>query len=232
PFDGELGLRLLRQTLVSLASQNIVAFASGGVLLGLVRNGRLLPHDKDLDIVVPMAFFPAALNALQHLGWRPAWTAVNADNFRCLVQGATAPGPGMTLDLFGYAFDPERQRILGGWWPTGRAPEQGRLLQFSPFELALVDHPHGRHWDLPQPESLLVELYGPDWRTPDSEFDTTLETPALVAYNDYTRAWGRLKLLEAWVQGRPARFARTLRVLGRLDPADPVLALFSSRTPC
>ncbi|MEA3642342.1 MAG: LicD family protein, partial [Lamprobacter sp.] len=52
PFDGELGLRLLRQTLVSLASQNIVAFASGGVLLGLVRNGRLLPHDKDLDLMV------------------------------------------------------------------------------------------------------------------------------------------------------------------------------------
>jgi len=221
-FDTQAGLPLLQQTLVGLAARNITAFATGGVLLGLVREGRLLPHDKDLDIVLPIQQLQQAADALPALGWKPAWTAVKAVNFRSYVH----TGYAITLDLFGYDLDPQNGRIEGGWWPLGLPREEGRVLQFRPFELVLRDHPWGRHWEIRDPEPVLEQLYGPHWRIPDTEFDSTLETPALQAYNDYTRAWGALRLLEAWVQGQPTRVARLLRTLTRLDAADPVVQAF------
>ena len=224
-FDTETGLVLLRHTLVELAARSITAFATGGVLLGLVRQGQLLTHDKDLDVVLPIAQLQQACDALPALGWKPAWTAVKAVNFRSFVH---AQHPMLTLDLFGYDMDVASGRFVGGWWPVGLPREQGRILQFEPFELALRDHPWGCHWEVKHPEELLTQLYGSDWRTPDTEYDSTLETPALLAYNGYTRTWGALRLLEAWVQGQQPRVARRLRTLARLDAADPVVLAFAA----
>ncbi len=224
-FDTETGLILLRQTLVGLATGGITAFATGGVLLGLVRQGRLLAHDKDLDVVLPVAQLQQACDALPALGWKLAWTAVKAVNFRSFVH---AQHPMLTLDLFGYDMDMASGRFVGGWWPVGLPREQGRVLQFEPFELALSEHPWGRHWEVLRPEALLAQLYGPTWRTPDTDYDSTLETPALLAYNDYTRTWAALRLLEAWVQGRANLVARRLRTLARLDATDPVVLAFAA----
>lgn len=223
-IDTEAGLTLLRQTLVALAAGGVTAFATAGVLLGLVREGRLLPNDKDLDVVVPIQQLPTAAHALPALGWKPAWTAVKAVNFHSFVHTRHA----ITLDLFGYELDAAHACVWGGWWPVGLPREQGRLLRFEPFELVSSDHPWGRHWDVRHPESLLAELYGPHWRTPDAEFDSTLETPALLAHNDYTRTWGALRVLEAWVQGQAHLVARRLRTLARLDAADPVVHAFAN----
>ena len=190
-FDTQAGLSLLREALVGLAARHITAFATGGVLLGLVRDGRLLPHDKDLDVVVPIQQLQQAADALPALGWKPAWTAVKAVNFRSFVHSQHA----ITLDL---------------------------------FALVLSDYSWGSHWEILDPEPVLEQLYGLDWRTPDTEFDSTLESPALQVYNDYTRTWAALRLLEAWVQGQSTRVARLLRTLARLDPSDPVVHAFSA----
>jgi hypothetical protein len=161
---------------------------------------------------------------MSSLGWKPAWIAVKAVNFRSFVHVRQA----ITLDLFGYEMDAANQCVWGGWWPMGLPREQGRLLRFDPFELVSSEHPWGRHWDVRDPESLLTQLYGPAWQTPDTEFDSTVETPALVAYNDYTHTWGALRLLEAWVQGQASLVARRLRTLARLDGADPVVHAFAA----
>ncbi|HRK38432.1 MAG TPA: LicD family protein [Burkholderiaceae bacterium] len=68
----EVGLALLRQTLVGLAQHGLTAVATGGVLLGLVREGRLLPNDKDLDVVLPMDQLNAAIPIMPTMGWKPA----------------------------------------------------------------------------------------------------------------------------------------------------------------
>ncbi|MES3007254.1 MAG: hypothetical protein V4751_05735 [Pseudomonadota bacterium] len=223
-MDSAAALPLLQQALVNLAAHQCIAFAFGGVLLGLVREGRLLPFDKDLDIVVPLGSFERAVALLPQWGWRPVWVAVRTSNFRCFEYADT----GITLDVFAYDLDAAKGRVLGGWWPQGMPRESGRLLQFKPFDAELADHPHGRHWRVRQPEAILEQLYGANWRVPDPEFDGTLETPALVAYNTFTRVWAALRLLEAWTQGKRARFERLLRVLARLDPQDPVPHWFAA----
>lgn len=94
------------------------------------------------------------------------------------------------------------------------------------------------HWAIESPAPVLAELYGIGWQTPDPGFDATLETPALLAYNDYTRCRGLLRLLEAWTQGKPDLCRRRLRVLARLDPTEPLLMafrqgpLFFGANPC
>ncbi len=223
-IDTKAGLALLRQTLAGLAAQGLTAFATAGALLGLVRNNQLLPNDKDLDVVVPVQHLQAAVDAMPAWGWKPAWTVVKAVNFRSFVHSEHA----ITLDLFGYEFDAVNACVWGGWWPVGLPREQGRLLKFKPIELVLNNHPWGTHWDVHHPESLLAELYGPHWRTPNAEFDSTVETPALLAYNDYTRTWGALRLFEAWIQGQANLVARRLHTLARLDGTDPVVHAFAS----
>ncbi|MBF0128605.1 MAG: LicD family protein, partial [Alphaproteobacteria bacterium] len=84
-FDPERALPLLRRTLVELAARGLVAFASGGTLLGLVREGRLLAHDKDLDVVTPIEFFDRVVEFLPGLGWAAACTPLKAVTFRSFV---------------------------------------------------------------------------------------------------------------------------------------------------
>jgi hypothetical protein len=203
----------LTQTLVDLARHNVVAFAFAGALLGWVRDGKLLPNDKDIDIVVPTEFYEAAARVLLSKGWVPASVIVNAVNFRCFMHQRTH----LTLDLFAYDSSLP-YRVVGGWWPKGLLREQGRLLHFTPFVVAKVNHPLGQHWAIRHPEGVLEQLYGPAWHIPDASFDTTIETPALVSYNDYTHAWATLKLIEAWSSGQAQVFKRRLGAIQRKRP--------------
>lgn len=223
-MDTHAGLALLRHTLVGLAALGLTAFPTAGSLLGLVREGRLLPKDKDLDVGVPFGQLQTAANAMPTLGWKPARVTVNAVNFRSFVHTQHP----VTLDLLGYEWDATQPCVWGGWWPVGLPREQGRLLKLAPIQLELTSHPWGMHWAVCQPEQLLVQLYGPDWRTPNSAFDGTLETPALCAHTPFTRVWGALRVLEAWLQGQAQLVARRLHILAKLDATDPVVRAFTA----
>ncbi len=222
PFDPVQALQLLEHALAALCAAGLHAFVTGGALLGLVREGRLLAHDKDLDVVVPIDEFARAQRLLPTLGWQQAWIPVTARNFCAFVYQAT----GITLDLIGYAFDAQRRKYIGGWWPPGRPPHEGRLLEFSPFNLVQRSSPAGQIWAVDQPEQLLNELYGPGWRQPDPNFEPLIGAPALATFNDYTRALSYLRLLEAWTGGRRERARRLLDALHACDPDDPILSVW------
>ena len=224
-YDADKALTLLNRTLTSLAARDCVAFAFGGVLLGLVRDGCLLPFDKDLDIVVPLNYFKRVCQLLKADGWKRCWVPVQADNFECFVDAET----GITLDVFAYAFDQQHIKIVGGWWPCGLQREQGRLLEFLPFAPEIVNAADGRYWRIKNPESVLAQLYGEHWRVPDPMFDSTLESPALVNWTSYTRLWASLKLLEAWTLGNEARINRIQQLVRSKDRADPLGHVFSVR---
>ncbi len=223
-LDIHVARATLEKVLATLTAQGLVAFPCAGTLLGLTREGHLLPFDKDVDIACPINFFDRIAQVLLQLGWKPVWLGVDAVNFRAFFH----PEHIVTLDLFGYDFDSQHHRMIGGWWPRGLPREQGRLLHFSEVQLHQVSSPHGPYWHILHPETILSELYGPHWREPDPDFDSILGTPALVAHNDFTHAWGYLRLLEAWTHGQRDRFARQLRILERLDPHDAVVAMLKS----
>ncbi|AFL74047.1 adenylyltransferase/cytidyltransferase family protein [Thiocystis violascens] len=218
-FDATQAQALLERLLVALCAAGIHAFAAFGTLLGLVREGRLLANDKDLDVIVPITDFERTLALLPTLGWQPAWIPLNASNFRAFVHRET----GVTLDILGYTFDAQRHKVIGGWWPTGRPIAEGRVLEFSDFTLVRRQSASGPFWTPQAPETLLAEMYGPGWRQPDPDYEGYLGAPALVNFTDFTRAIGYLRLLEAWLGGHRTRVDRLLDSLTRRDPRDPIL---------
>lgn len=223
-FDAQAALPLLEQTLAALCAAGLRAFATDGTLLGLTRTGRLIEGDKDLDIAVPIGEFERARALLPTLGWQPAWIVLNAINFRAFVHRDT----GLTLDLVGYGFDAAHQKVTAGWWPPDRPAAEGRLVEVSDFTLIQRPSAHGPIWTVRDPERLLAEKYGPGWRQPDPGYESILGTPGLVRFNDFTRAFGYLRLLEAWLQGRQTRVGRQLDALTQRDPHDPLLTAWQT----
>jgi hypothetical protein len=224
-FDAIAAARQLEEVLVALCQAGVHAVAAGGTLLGLVRAGRLLDHDKDVDVIVPIEEFERACAFVVNQGWQPAWIPIDARNFRAFVHRQS----GLTMDILGYAIDHDRQRLVGGWWPPQQSASDGRVLEFSPFSLVRRASASGPLWAIAHPERFLAECYGPDWRTPDPDYEPLLGTPALVGFNAYTRALSYLRLLEAWSGGRRERVRRLLVAIGQRAPEDPVLRVFSLR---
>lgn len=227
PFDATTAGRLLEEALVDLCQAGFHAFAAGGALLGLVREGRLMDHDKDVDVVVPIEEFARACDHLARQDWQPAWIPIAARNLRAFVHRRS----GLTLDLFGYDFDAEGLRVLGGWWPPDQSASEGRLLVFSHFTLVRRSSPSGPLWAIDQPEQYLAELYGPGWCEPDPDYEALFDTPALACFNPYTRALCYLRLLEAWNGGRRERMQRLLAVLHRRAPENPIPRVFATPEP-
>lgn len=67
-FDSSAHEALLWQTLIQLANAGIYAFATSGTLLGLVREKRLPPFDKDIDIGLPFEQMSAAIDCIEAFG--------------------------------------------------------------------------------------------------------------------------------------------------------------------
>lgn len=110
-FDSVAAQARLWQVLAALAGAGVHAFATSGTLLGLVREGSLLPFDKDLDIGLPFAEMDVATTFLLQNGWQLATT----------IQGMVNPvmlhdGQGLALDLCGFVAE-------AGTGTSSRAPK-------------------------------------------------------------------------------------------------------------
>ncbi|WP_137168118.1 discoidin domain-containing protein [Salinimonas lutimaris] len=136
----------------------IAAFISSGTLLGVVRDGQLIPHDDDVDICYIsnetteqgiLAEREAMVRALTEEGCRVAPSGIA--HYWC-----TTPG-GQAIDLFtGYVQQNECfMNPIGSVSKADVLPLQDKFF-------------HGHNLKLPaNPEPLLQLNYGPNWRYPD-----------------------------------------------------------------
>jgi hypothetical protein len=145
----------------SLDASGIPMFLISGTLLGCVREGRLLGHDKDIDVGiwddVPMEKIHAALQRsglfIHLLSRSPHYVRVRHLN-------------GIPLDLF-YHYRDEKT-----WWHAGPKMKWHN----SPFTLCPREF-LGEAFLVPEDhDTYLTENYG-DWRTPRIEFDSAFDTP-------------------------------------------------------
>lgn len=154
---------LARQALLDLrhclAHANTEFFLVSGTLLGCIREGKLLSHDKDIDVGI-MA--PVQLPQLQQtIITHPTLALLPSPPDKLFVQHKN----GVHIDIFIHWQEQGKvlhQGLTAGWWN-------------SPFNLM----PHsflGETFLIPANVDLyLTENYG-DWRTPNTEFDTFLDT--------------------------------------------------------
>lgn len=218
PFDESAAEVRLWQVLTQLARQGVHAFAAAGTLLGLVREGKLLPGDKDLDVGLPFAEMETALQWLLANGWQRARAPDGMVNPVMLHDGQ-----GLALDLCGFVAGQDNQSALGGFWLKNVPGDWQRVTEYPPLHLHQQRRPEGMVWSVTDPEAWLAALYGPDWRIPDPDFDTVIAANNLRGFSLLTQCYAFSRIYERWLQGRLGKALSLVRHSLRHLPDDDLL---------
>jgi hypothetical protein len=211
PWDEPTARRLVFELLARLKSAGCHVFPYAGTLLGLERDGRLLPDDKDADLAVWLEDFSLAVRVLQGIGLQRATDVPPFDNMATLVE----PRSGTSVDLFGLRRDATQQRVEGGVWLYGKPASHQRVL-LLPW-LTLVEHatPAGSAWWPADADLLLRTLYG-DWCSPQPEWDSLVSNRSLQEVNLHWHCFALKNLAQAWLTGDLPRTGRLLdQILAR-----------------
>jgi len=216
---------LLWQALAQLAAGGVRAFAHAGTLLGLVRERRLLPFDKDLDLGLLVAELPAAHAILRAHGWQCPPPLFAIDNMASYHH----PRHDVVLDLCGLQPEPGGATLLGGFWTGQGAPAAHQRVTRFPGPLRLAQQagpagPAGPVWWLEDPHGWLETIYGKDWRVPDPAFDTIIGAHNLVGFSALTQWYAYSRIANACLNGYWEKALRLVRlVLERHTPRDGLL---------
>ncbi|MCZ4351726.1 LicD family protein [Roseovarius aestuarii] len=157
---GDGGTQALVDIVRLLKSANVPHFAAAGTCLGLVREGRPLPHDNDIDIgIMEEDFDQAKLMALANAS--PLFTS-SLPHPKTPKVGLKHIN-GVEIDLFKF------YRENGKIWHNGVFVRWGN----RPFELEsrTLD---GTEILIPSGTPYLVENYGENWDRPDPMFNSFL----------------------------------------------------------
>lgn len=170
--DESVGAALLangRKLVDYLQDDGHEVFIVGGTLLGVIRDGGLLPHDDDLDL----AFYSHADNALD----------IGLESYRMeralKRRGYTVVRHSLThleIEFFNSSGEPDHYiDIFTGFFQDGlynqpfalRGPEvqPGDLIPTRPRSVEGVELPEPAN-----PEAWLSYAYGPGWKVPDPTF--------------------------------------------------------------
>lgn len=219
PLDNAAYLAALWPALHALAEAGVQAFAHAGTLLGLTRDGRLLPFDKDMDIGILVDAMPAVDTALRTLGWQRGPNEFPFAN----LAGYRHPGSGAWLDVCGFAVEPGTGLWLGGFWLPGIAREWQRISEYPDPALKQVASPAGAVWAVADPDAWLTAMYG-DWRTPDPDFDTIISSRNQRGFALLTQCYAFFRLARRWTEGDLSRALPLARQIRRQLPDDALLA--------
>ncbi|RJG05184.1 hypothetical protein D3870_03365 [Noviherbaspirillum cavernae] len=219
---------LLWETLAQLAAGGVRAFAHAGTLLGLVREQRLLPFDKDIDLGLLLEDIPKAHDILLRHGWRRPQPLFRIDNMATYCHGETD----VVLDLCGLAAESGGPNLLGGFWINhGTPPAWQRVTRFpGPLQLELHAGPAGSVWQLQNPEHWLETIYGKAWRVPDPAFDTIIGACNLTGFSSLTQWYAYSRITNAWLNGYWEKALRLTRLVLERHTPDDALMLQAAHT--
>lgn len=220
-WDEEQVTQALWLILAQLKRAGCSVFPFAGTLLGLERDGRLLPNDKDVDLAVWLEDFALACRTLEAIGCMRATNSPPFGNIATFVLLQ----PHLSVDLFGLRREPENARLTGGAWLYGRPPSHQRITRYPWFDIAARAGPAGEVW-WPEPALvLLTALYG-DWRTPQPDWDSLVSCAALQDTNLSWRCWAFKNLSERWLTGDLLRTRGLLDQILARGGADPGLTRY------
>lgn len=217
-FDKAETEALMWSTLSVLAKSEIHAFASYGTLLGLIREGSLLPFDKDIDFGLPHCEMERAAACLESNGW-----VESRNSFLTNPRAFFHPLNGITLDLSGFVVDKETGGTFTGFWMDNIPYEWARNTRYIDVNLRKSSSPAGEPiWELESPEAWLEAIYG-DWRTPDPEFDTVVAAKNLCDFSLLTQSYAFARIYSKWEKGEIAKALALVRHAQHHLPTDQLL---------
>lgn len=207
-FDTEQAAQALVDLQQALAPIGQKAFLVSGTLLGYAREGRILAHDKDIDVGI--------------IGWTGQYDVIAAllNSKRFVVDMRRLRGQkthyllvnhiksGIAIDIFIY--HPEGGRLV-----TGVEADFGYLqcFAFTPFELKSVRF-LGIDFYVPDNVELNLEENFGDWRRSDPGYISHLESPSTVDVGGKVfQVVGRLHALGAIGTGNMDKLHRVIRIM-------------------
>lgn len=216
-FDARQAEPLLWQTLSQLAGAGIHAFACFGTLLGLTRQGQLLPHDHDIDIGLPYCELAAAGECLEDHGWIKVFIPGFINTLSYLH-----PPTNISVDLSGFVADASGNTFEGIWLDS--LPSTAwRITCFPPLKLEKSTSPDGAPiWSLQEPRRWLKALYD-DWETPDADFDTIVCAYNLCGMALLTQCYTYLRISNQWGIGQLSKALKLVGSARKHRPHDQLL---------
>lgn len=195
-----------RRTLLDLrqdlSAAGIDFFLISGTLLGCIREGNILGHDKDIDVGVMDHVGPADIRkALIGTGRFMPLPLVTERILR--VKHAC----GVMLDIFFH------------WEHDGRLLHEGQKTRWWNTPFSLVEHDFlGEKFLVPDNADLyLSENYG-DWRTPVQAFETFCDTPNMLVADEKELLWYYYRaLLDHFYAGGASQFVRVWERIKQLS---------------
>lgn len=209
----------LWEMLAQLNAAGVQAFAAFGTLLGLVRDGQLLPFDKDVDICIPYNQMKQATDCMEKNGWSEVKNSMGMVSPRAFSH----PKKGLAVDIFALSFDPEEQAIVTGFIMPEVPWEWNYLMKFPPMDLKQTQRPHGKVWELKQPEGFLHAVYGNSWKEPDPYFASFGGEHGLIRFSYLTQCYAYIRLFIYWGKGSFKKMDALLYHMCRHQPDDEVL---------
>ncbi|MDE1168424.1 MAG: tetratricopeptide repeat protein [Pseudomonas sp.] len=177
--------QLLWSTLATLAKAGVHAFAAYGTLLGLTREGHLLPFDKDIDFGLPHCEMSRATHCLLGNGWVEPVGSHRLSNPKAFYH----PRYKISLDLSGFVVDAATGVTHTGFWLKDAPHEWHRHTRYPELTLDKGTSPCGKAiWQLAAADTWLTTVYG-DWRTPDAFFDTVIAAKNLCGFSLLTECY-------------------------------------------
>ncbi|MCL7710660.1 hypothetical protein [Actinobacillus pleuropneumoniae] len=151
-----------------LDHKKIPFFLISGTLLGCIREGKLLGHDKDIDVGVWDEYsYEELANYLATSGY--FYVVPTRTKHLVMLRHVN----GIAIDVFIHYREPN------DYWHAGVKIKWHN----SPFNLVYKDF-LGQQYLIPENYDLyLTENYG-DWRTPKTKFDSAFDTPNMEVINE------------------------------------------------
>lgn len=151
-----------------LDQKQIPFFLISGTLLGCIREGKLLGHDKDIDVGVWDEYsYEELANYLATSGY--FYVVPTRTKHLVMLRHVN----GIAIDVFIHYREPN------DYWHAGVKIKWHN----SPFNLVYKDF-LGQQYLIPENYDLyLTENYG-DWRTPKTKFDSAFDAPNMEVINE------------------------------------------------
>jgi hypothetical protein len=186
-----------------------------GTLLGIIRDQKILPHDKDIDLICNITDLPKVVEWFE----KNDYINAHADIFENL-RSFKSRTVGICVDIFAAEITESKTKV--GFAPIGYKGTDWEYIEVVP-KVELVDFLFkGRKCFVPQePENMLAALYGENWRTPDPYFIPFLE-PVGVQDSGLRRFYAGLQILRSWLKGDYLRAIYGTKLLLEVDPFDPI----------
>lgn len=166
-YSDELAAQALKDLKLVMDKHGIPFFLISGTLLGCIREGKLLGHDKDIDVGI-----------WDNCDYEQLATILGESGYFYIVPTRTKHFV-MLRHLNGIAIDVFiHYREENDYWHAGVKIKWHN----SPFELIEKNFLDNDYLIPKDYNRYLTENYG-DWKTPKTDFDSAFDTPNMEVYN-------------------------------------------------